>query len=243
MERYPFLTDKSVLIYNPIDCSALDQPKLFGSEFNLGLVGMCPMVKAPHLALEILRELKEIDRRYTLFIKGKQPQEYGWLWRKSEEREYYQEFYNQTKASKFSNSIIFENYDNSVSDWFSKTGFILSTSDREGSHQSVAEGMASGAIPIIRNWQGAELLYPGRFIFKNVDEAVDLITKLKTPDNYSLESEIVKEYARTRFDQEIIIKRYEGLISEVYPSAYKAKSHENDGRYGLKLQQSPASAR
>src|SRR5438105_2793117 len=62
-ERYSFLTDKAVLIYNPIDCIALDQPKLFGSEFNLGLLGMCPMIKAPHLAVAILKELKEIDRR------------------------------------------------------------------------------------------------------------------------------------------------------------------------------------
>ena len=233
-ERYSFLTDKAVLIYNPIDCIALDQPKLFGSEFNLGLLGMCPMIKAPHLAVAILKELKEIDRRYTLFVKGMQPQEYEWLWRRSEEREYYQEFYKRIKASKFSNSVIFESYDNSLSNWFSKIGFILSTSDREGSHQSVAEGMASGAAPIIRNWEGAELLYPGRFIFKNVAGAIDLITKLKRPDNYSRESEMVKDYARTHFAQEIIIKQYEKLISKGHRGGYRAKDHENDKNRAVK---------
>ena len=85
-ERYPFLTQKTHLIYNPIDCDALNQSKLPGAEFNLGLMGISPMRKAPHVALQIFARLKEMDRRYTLFVKGKHPRDYEWLWRRPREQ-------------------------------------------------------------------------------------------------------------------------------------------------------------
>ncbi|WP_240326766.1 hypothetical protein [Aeribacillus pallidus] len=62
------------------------------------------------------------------------------------------------------------------------------------------EGMASGAIPIVFNWPGADTVYPEQFIVKSVDEAVDLIEnyeeKVKNfdiknfPRKYSRESRI-----------------------------------------------------
>lgn len=222
LERYPSLKEKSILIYNPIDYDALDKPKLFGAEFNLGLLGMCPRLKAPHVALEIFAELRKTDRRFTLYVKGKHPSEYKWLWERPEEREYYDRLYAGISSSEYANSVVFEPYDSEVSDWFSKIGFVLSTSDREGSHQAVAEGMASGSLPVIRNWQGAEQLYPEQFVFKTVPEAVELILRLKTIRNYRREFQAVKEYARTHFDQKQIAAQYERLISRLYEPAKPA---------------------
>src|SRR5689334_8359717 len=76
LERFPFLAGKTHLVYNPISCSALNQPKLPGAEFNLGIMGICPMLKAPHLAFEILTRLKQNDSRWTLFVKGKHARDY-----------------------------------------------------------------------------------------------------------------------------------------------------------------------
>jgi len=241
LKRYPFLSNKSILIYNPIDCDALDKPKLFGAEFNLGLLGMCPRLKAPHIALEIFQGLRNADRRYTLYIKGKRPSDYKWLWERAEERQYYDRFYETVNASDYGNSVVFDEYDSNVSEWFSKIGFILSTSEREGSHQSVAEGMASGSLPIIRNWPGAELLYPERFIFKTVPAAVDLIRNLKTAQNYRPEFQLAKDYAKSHFDHKLIAEQYEKLFSRLYqPTIELAERSREQG--GLTDRSSRATA-
>jgi glycosyltransferase involved in cell wall biosynthesis len=219
VQRYPELAAKSILIYNPIDCKALDKPKLFGAEFNLGFLGMCPQLKAPHLAVELLRRLKCIDRRYILFFKGKRPVDYPWLMKRREEREYYDKFFQEIDGSDYRNSVVFEDFDTDVAEWFPKIGFILSTSEREGSHQAVAEGMASGSLPIIRNWAGADHLYPDRFVFSTLDKAVELLLRLKTMRQYSEECCAVKRYAVTRFDQTVIASQYEKLLTDLWQSA------------------------
>lgn len=215
LERFPNLREKARLIYNLNDCAALDRPKLYGAEFNLGLVGLSPMLKAPHLAIELLSRLKELDQRFTLFIKGKLPWEYDWLWRRDEERSYYQALFCEIGRSTHRNSIVFESYGKDMPSWYSKIGFVLSTSDFEGSHQAVAEGMSSGAIPLIRNWKGADLIYPAKYVFETLDQAEELLVRWKSPENYRAETGRVKEYAFENFDQTKILPVYEQLFEEL----------------------------
>jgi len=213
LERIPEMKDRAVVIYNPIDCGDLGLSKLFGAGFNLGFVGLAPSRKSPHLALEIFETLRKQDSRYTLFFKGKSPEEYDWLWRKSEERSYYEAFYSSVKSSPHSNSIVFDPCGVDMPAWYSKIGFLLSTSEHEGSHQAVAEAMASGAVPVIRNWEGADQLYPEQFIFSSIDEAVDLVTHWNKAGNYESGCEMVKENARINFDASLIIEQYENLLN------------------------------
>ncbi len=108
--------------------------------------------------------------------------------------------------------------------WFSKVGFLLSTSDHEGSHQVVAEGMASGAIPIIRNWDGANLIYPPKYVFETLEQAVHLLKKWKSPENYRNETEQVKEYAFVNFDRSQLVPIYEQLFDELLESPGKVQA-------------------
>jgi glycosyltransferase involved in cell wall biosynthesis len=218
-QRFPFLKDKTFTIYNPIDSFALDQPKLPGAEFNLGIMGISPMRKAPHLAFEILARLKQIDRRYTLFVKGNHPRQYDWLWRRPEERAYFKRLFDDISRSAYADSVIFETYGNDVPLWFSKVGFILSTSDFEGSHQSVAEGMASGAIPIIRNWAGADALYPSKYVFRTVDDAVRHVLKFNGVATYEEETRFCRTFAREQFEQVEICKQLENLLIGAPPAS------------------------
>lgn len=223
LEKFPKLKDKATLIYNLFDSKAFDLPKLPGAEFNLGFIGSAPKRKSPHLAIDILLKLKEIDSRYTLFIKGKQPWEFDWLWRRDEEREYYKDFYYRIENSRYRNSIIFDPHGDDIPSWFSKIGFLLSTSEHEGSHQAVAEGMASGAISVIRNWDGADQLYPKKFVFSTTDEAVGLIKKWKTVEYFQLTAKEVKEYAQSNFDNAVIIRQYETLLNKI--SQHRQNEH------------------
>ena len=217
LRRFPSIKNRAVLIYNLVDCERFDIPKLPWAEFNLGLLGSAPELKAPHLAFEMLKILKQLDKRYTLFIKGKHPWEYKWLWQRPESRKYYENFYNGVNTSPYTNSIVFDPHGDDVPEWFTKIGFILSTSDYEGSHQAVAEGMASGTIPVIRNWKGASTLYPEKYVFNTVADAVELITKWNSPANYTTEHEEVREFAKTHFCALHIIKQYEKLFEADAP--------------------------
>ena len=223
LEKFPKLSHKTQLIYNPIDCTTLEIPKLYGAEFNLGFVGLSPKRKAPHRAFEILEQLKKFDKRFTLFYKGKLPWEFEWLWRRPEERRYYKELFFQLEHSEFKNSIVFENYGSDMSDWYSKIGFLLSTSDHEGSHQAVAEGMASGAIPVIRNWPGADLIYPSKYVHESISEAVELIKNCKASEQYVKNTIEVKYYARQNFDQTKILPVYEQLFEQLYQSCVETQ--------------------
>lgn len=208
----PQQREKAVVIFNAIDCSTLDQPKLPGAEFSLGFVGLNPMRKRPDMAVEILSRLRAVDPRYTLSFKTAMPWEYSWLWNRPEEREFYIRFFENIESGPHRNAVVFDPHGNNMADWYSKIGFILSTSDHEGSHQAVAEGMAAGCIPIIRNWDGATPLYPSRFVFSTVDEAAELIRNLGEPDAYDAAVSQAKAYARTHFDTPVILRQIEALF-------------------------------
>jgi hypothetical protein len=62
-----------------------------------------------------------------------------------------------------------------MNEFYSRIGLILSGSDYEGSHHSVAESMASGVVSVIRNWEGASDIYGNDYVFESVDEAVQVI--------------------------------------------------------------------
>lgn len=205
--------DKAVIIFNDVPSDALDQPKLPGAEFNLGFVGLSPQLKRPDLAVEILAQLRRLDPRYVLAIKGRMPWEYSWLWERPAERSFYSEFFASLEAGPDRNAVVFDCFGDDMNAWYSKIGFILSASDREGSHQAVAEGMAAGCIPIIRNWDGATPLYPSRFVFSSVEQAVELIQSLREPDVYDQLTSEVKVYARQHFDLPVIMSRLEALFS------------------------------
>lgn len=227
--RFPSMEPKCTLIYNAIDCSAFDLPKLEGAEFNLGMLGIAPKRKAPHIALEILAKLKEHDSRYTLFIKGRHPSEYAWLWRKPTERSYYERLFDAVNNSPYANSVVFDPHGDDVADWFTKIGFILSPSDHEGSHQAVAEGMAAGSIPIIRHWAGADLLYPRTHVFSTTSHAVNFIRECGVRATYDTQTAFCRAWA-TRFKLPLIAGKHSQLFADLlFRGTYAAAASPQRG--------------
>jgi glycosyltransferase involved in cell wall biosynthesis len=216
----PHLAAKAKLIYNLIDIPTFDREKVADANFILGLMGTAPRRKAPHLALEILKRLRQVDGRYRLRIKGKQPREYDWLWRRPDERSYYERFDELLAESDLAGAVTFDDHGSDVPAWFSEIGFVLSTSEHEGSHQSVAEGMASGAVPVIRNWAGADELYPARHVFGSVDQAVKLIQSSNDPIARATEGEACRAFAANHFDATKIAGSYDRLIARLRSSSY-----------------------
>ncbi|MGJ9383980.1 glycosyltransferase [Salipaludibacillus sp. CF4.18] len=214
-DHFYFPEKKSEIIYNLVDSYSLDRPKLPGSEFNIGFMGISPRSKRFDMTLDIFEKLWKEDNRFTLFVKGKFPNEYPWLWKREEEKEYYLKIFRRINSSKWRNSVVFDGFGKDISEWFRKIGFIMSTSDFESFHLSIAEGMASGSMPIIRDWFGASLLYPNEFIIDSVDKGADII---KTNiDKISQDSyrETLKEYIDENFEKTKICNKWEKLLGEL----------------------------
>ncbi len=56
--------------------------------------------------------------------------------------------------------------------FYDQIDFILSPSDFESFHFSIAEGVASGSLPVIWNWKGASSIYPSNWVVNDEEEAV-----------------------------------------------------------------------
>lgn len=204
--------EKTKMIYNVLDAVKLDKPKT-DADFHLGIIGIAPKMKRLDLALDILEKLWAQDKRYKLFVKGKLPQEYPWLWRKDEEREYYETQFRRIEEAPWKDAVSFDGFGD-VDEWLQKIGFVLSTSDFESFHLAPSEGMASGAIPMILKWDGSETIYKRDYLYDNIDEIVKRITEInKMESTQSLRQE-VKNYVQ-RFDIEQVGKQWIESIEEI----------------------------
>lgn len=205
------------LIFNCIDTNYFDLPKKDKCQFNIGLLGYVPKWKRPDIAVEVLLRLKAKDRRYRLFIKGKRPESLSWIWKKEEFRNYYEKIWHELKELDLEDSVIFSDYGADVNTWFQNIGFILSVSDIEGSHQAVAEGMASGAIPMISGGYyhkcGASLMYPQQYCCNDVDEIVGKIHDLSINEEKFLTwQKQAKSFSKKNFDNQLIFSQWDDLL-------------------------------
>jgi len=82
--------------------------------------------------------------------------------------------------------------------WYDDKDFVISTSLFESFHYSIAEGMASGLLPLIHNWYGARNLYPGKYLFDDPDQCLDLLKQLESSDRKKMQTE----------NRQLILNRY-----------------------------------
>ncbi|WP_404347894.1 glycosyltransferase [Sutcliffiella horikoshii] len=213
---FKFPREKMIMIYNVVDTIKLDLPKINEASFNLGIIGICPSRKRLDLAIDLLEKLWHKDRRYKLYIKGKLPQEYTWLWKKEEEREYYEAVFKRIENAPWKKSVIFDGFGSDIEEWFTKIGFILSTSDFESFHLSPSEGMASGAYPLILNWDGSDTIYEKIYLCEDIDQCTKKIAEVNIhEDNVSTP---LKRYVKEKFGAEKITSDWFNLIQELLNS-------------------------
>jgi glycosyltransferase involved in cell wall biosynthesis len=166
-------TEKLVYIPNFVDLRWLDRPKLPGARFGLGFVGMEWANKRFDLALDLLAAVREEDPRFTLFVRSVLPWDNTYAWPRPEEREFVGWCMERIdQDSRLRGAVVFEPPGRDMARWYRRVGHVLSMSDIESFHLAAAEGMASGAIPVIRPWPGAAEIYGEEWVHPSVDEAV-----------------------------------------------------------------------
>ncbi|GAB2892704.1 glycosyltransferase [Neomicrococcus lactis] len=205
---------KIVVIANGIDVLDLDRPKIEGSEFRIGLVGIVPWRKRPDRAVEVLRQLLDKDPRFTLHIKGRMPWDYAHEWKKEDQRKDYETFFKGLGTDpRIGERVVFEPFGADMGNWLSKMGFILSPSTSESFHLAPAEGMASGAVPILWERDGVRGIFGDHFVVADNDAAAARILALVAdPALYASESKLAKESAKNFDIESVNVKWQEALF-------------------------------
>jgi len=188
---------KVTSVPNFVDVSQLDRQKLDGAQYHLGLIGIVPSRKRLDLALDVLEELRRDDDRYLLYTKSSMPWEHWWVWQLPAEREHYSAVLRRVQRSPLlRDAVVFDDAGPDVAAWLRRVGFVLSTSDDESFHVGPAEGMASGAVPVIRHWPGAETIYDPRWIHETPAGMAAFIASLASPDDWRAAGRLAHEQAR-----------------------------------------------
>ncbi|MFC3551476.1 glycosyltransferase [Lysobacter cavernae] len=197
---------------NFVDCDSYALAKLDGAEFTLGMIGTAPSRKRLDRALDVLEVLMTRDDRYTLRVKGESPAGHEWLWERLDERAYYETVYRRINSNPvLRHRVIFDPPANDVQHWLRLVGSVVSSSDFESFHMAVAEGAASGALPIVWRWEGAEEIYPELALVDSTEVAADQVEsvlKNEAGDRISA----IRDAVRARYGVETVIGEWDTML-------------------------------
>jgi glycosyltransferase involved in cell wall biosynthesis len=184
------------LIPNGIDPGPLLLPKPPGARFTLAMLGYVPRLKRLDRALDLLDLLRCRDDRYRLLVKGREPWEYPWMAGRADDRDHYEELSRRLEQTpSLSRAVAFEPFDDAVPAFLQRTGWVLSTSEVEGHSVALAEGMASGAVPVILDRPGAEEQYEERWLHADVEAAASAILATAARGDALSEGEAARRFA------------------------------------------------
>lgn len=214
-ERTGWPVERIVVIPNWVDVAQFDRPKLAGAEFTLGMIGISPHRKRPDLGVEILARLRRRDRRYRLAIKSKMPWDYWWIWRKPEERaETERLFHRLHDDPAVAGAVTFDGFGGDVAAWLRRVGWVLSTSDDESFHLAPAEGMASGAVPALLPWPGADTIYDTRWIHADPAAVADAIDAVTRSGRWEAERRTAREQVQASFPLDAVCDTWARILVE-----------------------------
>lgn len=194
--RSQALEKNGVVIYNGVDVAALQSvPRKVTNGKVLGFVGIVPQSKRLDLALDILKGLRKEDEGYSLRIKGKRPEDFPWMANRPEEMAWYEKQYRRIAEDPLlQGAVFFDPHGNDMPEWYAGIDYVLSTSDNESFHFTVADGAAAGCTPVVLPWEGADELYPAEWVFRDVSAAIEFIGSNVSTNNDS------KDFVLKHFD-------------------------------------------
>jgi hypothetical protein len=74
--------------------------------------------------------------------------------------------------------------------------------------------MASGCVPLIHDWYGADYLYPARFLFGDPDSCLQLLRDCEKADLRSLQQEN-RAFIAERYQQDLMTAKIRRLLADV----------------------------
>ena len=204
---------KTILVPNYVDVDRMEHSKLPNSNKTLGIIGIIPQRKRLDRALNLLSQLRESDSDWKLIIKGNDPRNVDFMQSpsRSSEMEYYNtQFARMENNPRLRDAVKWEGHTLALAPWYRKIQYVLSPSDFESFHYSIADGVASGSLPILWPWDGSEDIYHEDWVIENTHKAVEKIKKLSQSD-----------YSEQLVENRKLIRKEYG-IDKIFPQLEKA---------------------
>lgn len=158
--------------------------------FKIAYVGYINYKKGPMLLLHTFKAIFDKENRYKLHIAGKFQDDRDVLY-----------FEQMIEELGLKNSVIFEGWQDNLDEWLEDKNSILCTSILESQNISIMQAMSKGIKPIIHNFVGAKSIYPEKYIWNTIEEAVEMIIEEKynsdeyrnfIEDKYLLKRQIIR---------------------------------------------------
>jgi len=196
IERFGWDPEKLRVIPNSVDADRFRLPKKDGARYTLAMVGYVPMRKRLDRALDVLEGLRKQEPRFRLVAIGHSPSEFDWVVRRPEEIEYFRRCFGRIEESPIlRGAVTFVPFSDELPSFFEQTGFVLSTSESEGHQVALAEGAASGAVPVIIDRAGADEQYPNRWVHANAADAITAVLALDASEDLEREAAAAARHA------------------------------------------------
>lgn len=197
IERFGWDRAKLTVIPNAVDFDRLCLPKHDTARHTLAMVGYVPKRKRLDRALDILEQLRRREPRFRLMLIGHPPSGLGWVARDTDEIEYFHDCYARIQnTDELRGAVSFEPFTEDIPAFFRHAGFILSMSDSEGHQVALAEGTASGAVPVVFDRPGVADQYRPDWIHGTVQEAADTVVVAADDGSFRDESAAARDHAR-----------------------------------------------
>ncbi len=189
------------VIFNGVDTQRFDIPleKKYGK--RICSIGYVNYKKNPALLLYCFKAIHDYDPGYTFHIAG-------------EHQDPRIQVYFAHLLPKLNLPIQFDGWVQDIPAYLADKDFVISTSLFESFHYSIAEGMASGVLPLIHNWLGSEYLYPKEYLFTTPDDCLKLLQRLEQADRRRLGAEC-RQHIVENFDNQKQLAKIEQLIETV----------------------------
>lgn len=161
VNKYKIDPQKTEVIPNGIDLNQYTfQERTRG--FRLAYVGYINYKKGPMLLLHTFKAMIDHDNRYELYVAG--------LFQDDRYVLYFKQILEEWGIR---NHVCFCGWQKDLNSWMEDKNYILCSSVLESQNISVMQAMAKGIKPIIHNFVGANRIYPKRYLFNSINEAVE----------------------------------------------------------------------
>ena len=193
------------------------QPKRNGAERTLALIGWGQIVKDPMWALDVLEELHKVDPAWRIRLVGGEFAPDDRLTQSA--REYRDRL--MARIAGLGGSVLMPGYTNDVPHSLRRAGVILSSSLREGTHEALIQGAASGALPVVRNWPfverwgGAHTMFPSDWVVTTPAQAARRILDAAQGDLFAHTGETA-DWVMEHYDWSVVGP---SLLALLVPSA------------------------
>lgn len=201
------------VITNAMDLQRFVRPKPADARFTLGVVGASKLVKDPRWAIEVLRELRKHDERYRLHLIRAKFQDSG-----TGTAAYAEALQADLDELVPTGAVVPLKHTDDVPAAVEPVGVVLSSSVRESFHMGLVEGVASGALPVVRDWPffpgAARRLFPADWVVDTPAEAAARILAL-TADEAAWRRETAEAagWVIERWDWAVVARDFESVLS------------------------------